>query len=121
MTDKATCALCGHDEFYDDGICTMCGHNINVPVTPSSNVVVDNLPSGTTFEADGSITLPEGGTLKRYVVHITMGKAVTVYAEDEREAETLALETVENSNYATVIAIEPEDPDQRASSYPEDK
>jgi hypothetical protein len=51
-------------------------------------------------------------SVRRYTVHVAMGKAVTVYAQDEREAEILAIESVEGADYANVIGIDKELPSE---------
>jgi hypothetical protein len=51
--NKPKCVLCGHDDFYDDGICTMCGQNRNDPVT-------GNEGDDRVIDGQGNAPLPVG-------------------------------------------------------------
>jgi hypothetical protein len=94
----------------------------------------EDYPSGTTFYPDGRIVLPDGTVthrskqqseerskhlsgpmlvefekafgIKKFVVHVSMGTALTVHAIDEHEAGIIALERVTDCDYANVIGIE---------------
>ena len=96
--DKATCITCGNDTFSEQGICDECGKAMD-----------QHSPKRVAARACKAHSEAEPISVRRFVVHLTMGKSVTIYAQDRREAETLAMDTIVDADYASVIGIEEEE------------